>query len=141
MTFTIKIRTQPGAPMLAEYRCPDHGILERLVERDDKGDPPPSVECCEHDHDEDGEFMCSAIAELTISAPSIKFWSRDPVPIGRASKSDEWDPRALDTRPLAEGKMTRAEWKKWQRGITQERRYQKRLKAGRISKRIQVGGG
>src|SRR5260221_10220475 len=49
------------------------------------------------------------------------YWSRPPVPIGYASKSDEKDPRALDTEPLATGKMTKAEWKKWQRSITLER--------------------
>lgn len=81
---------------------------------------------------------CRLRSELQISAPSIKFWSRDPVPIGYASKSDERDPRMLDTRPLAEGKMTKAEWQKWQKGISQERRHQKRLKSGRAQKRIQV---
>jgi hypothetical protein len=127
--YKVKIRTLPGAPMLSEYECAVCGRFEQLVSRDDAGDPPPSVEC----------LGCAGIADLVISAPSIKFWSRDPVPIGYASKSDEWDPRALDTRPLAEGKMTKQEWRKWQRGISNERRYQKRLKAGKIKKRIQVG--
>lgn len=146
MAYTIKIRTQPGAPMMAEYECPEHGRLERLVARDENGDPPPDVNCgvIEEGQDEDGfdcADLCCRRAELVISAPSIKFWSRDPVPIGRASKSDEEDPRALDTEPLATGKMNRAEWRKWQRGISRERRHQKLLKAGKISKRIQVGGG
>ncbi len=140
MTFTIKIRALPGSPMIAEYVCPEHGRFERLVERDTAGDPPTSVECEAIDHDEDGEFSCAEIGALVISAPSIQYWSRPPVPIGYASKSDEKDPRALDTEPLATGKMTKTEWKKYQRGITAERRYQKRLKAGKISKRIQVGG-
>lgn len=169
MTWTMKIRTLPGSPMLAEYVCgeemreqrcrvtdaqcinpsycddgreaccagdpecqPDGcGRFEALVVRDAAGDPPPSIECPE----------CGEIAERVISAPAIRYWSRPPVPIGYASKSDEKDPRALDTEPLATGKMTRAEWKKWQRGISVERRHQKRLKAGKISKRVQVGGG
>jgi hypothetical protein len=139
MTFIIKHKPLPGSPMMAEYVCPVHGKFERLVERDVNGDPPDEVDCDLNDGG--GMDTCCLAASLTISAPSIKFWSRDPVAIGRASKSDEKDPRALDTEPLATGKMTKAEWKKYQRGITAERRYQKRLKAGRISKRIQVGGG
>lgn len=136
MTFVIKHKPLPGSPMMAEYEClcPDHedcGRFELLVQRDEKGDPPEVVSC----------EVCSGAAELVISAPSIKFWSRDPVPIGYASKHDEKDPRALDTEPLATGKMTKAEWTKWQRDLRTERRHQKRLKAGKISKRIQVGGG
>lgn len=136
MAFTIKIRTQPGAPMVCEYEClnPEHedcGLFTATVKRDENGNPPEVISC----------EVCSGAAELVISAPSIKFWSRDPVPIGYASKSDEKDPRALDTEPLATGKMTKPEWKKWQRDLRTERRYQRRLKAGKISKRIQVGGG
>jgi len=140
MTYTVKIRTLPGSPMMSEYECPDiplaPGILgcgrfELLVARDASGDPPPHVDCPE----------CGGVAELQISAPKIRYWSRPPVPIGYASKSDVKDPRALDTEDLATGKLTRAEWGKKQRAITHERRYQKRLKAGKISKRVQVGGG
>lgn len=146
MTFVIKHKPQPGAPMVAEYVCPEHGRFEALVQRDENGDPPSDVNCgaIEEGEDDDGiEYVdqCLVRAELVVSAPKVKFWSRDPVPIGYASKSDEKDPRALDTEPLATGKMTKAEWRKWQRGISQERRYQRRLKAGKISKRIQVGGG
>ncbi len=150
MSYTVKVRTLPGSPMMAEYLCPVHGRFEQLVERDANGDPPASVRCPEPaslQHPPVGPVtgatcgVCGRESSLVISAPSIKFWSRDPVPVGYASKSDEKDPRMLDTEPLATGKMTQAEWRKWQRGITQERRYQKRLKAGKISKRIQVGGG
>jgi putative FmdB family regulatory protein len=131
MAYKVRIRTLPGSPMVSEYDCAECGRFEQLVTRNDAGDPPESFECPE----------CGESAELTISAPMVQYWSRPPVPIGYASKSDEKDPRALDTEPLATGKMTKAEWKKWQRGISAERRYQKRLKAGKISKRIQVGGG
>jgi hypothetical protein len=173
MTFTIRIRTLPGAPMLCEYECPVHGRFELLVERDANGDPPAWVWCeqvcsdepheCDYgDHSDErlaeldrrvaagGEQPYCAMdcvarggrrAELVVGTTgrgSITHWSANPTPIGRASKSDEWDPRALDTRPLAEGKMTRPEWNKWQKGITRERRHQKRLKSGRKQKRIQV---
>lgn len=138
MTFIIKHKPLPGSPMMAEYECPEHGRFEQLVQRDENGDPPATA-VCEIEvarHEE-----CELVSPHVISAPSIKFWSRDPVPIGYASKSDEKDPRALDTEPLATGKMTKAEWRKWQRDLRIERRHQKRLKAGKISKRIQVGGG
>lgn len=146
MTFTVRIRTQPGAPMLCDYECPEHGVFERTVYRDANGDPPAKVSCMavlEDTVSEDGMFFhfCDEGAERIIGAAHPKFWSRDPVAVGRASKSDERDPRALDTEPLATGKMTKPEWQKWQRGISNERRYQKRLKSGRISKRVQVGGG
>jgi hypothetical protein len=141
MTFRIKHKPLPGSPMMAEYECPMHGRFELLVARDENGDPPTSVECDIPVADDGITEYCELDSPNVISAPAIKFWSRDPVPIGYASKSDEKDPRALDTEPLATGKMTCSEWKKWQRDLRTERRYQKRLKAGKISKRIQVGGG
>jgi hypothetical protein len=133
MSFTIKVRTLPGSPMLCEYDCVDCGRFEQIALRDTTGNPPDLADCPE----------CGESSALAISAPSIKFWSRDPVPINPAgaTRHQEKDPRALDTEPLATGKMTKQEWRKWQRGISQERRHQKRLKSGRISKRIQVGGG
>lgn len=143
MSYTIKIRTLPGSPMLCEYECPVHGRFEELVERDDQGDPPPAMPCPHEREDETTIYICLRDAQLCISAPNIKFWSRDPVAINPpgSTRDDKPDPRALDTEPLVTGKMNRAEWLKYQKGITRERRYQKRLKAGRISKRIQVGGG
>lgn len=136
MTFVIKHKPLPGSPMMAEYVCPEHGRFELLVERDEQGDPPASVTCGE---EVKPLTWCKETAELAISAPKVKYWSRDPVPIGRASKSDEKDPRALDTEPLATGKMTRSEWLEHQKGISRERKHQRALKSGRRSKRIQVG--
>lgn len=133
MTYIVKVRTLPGSPMLCEYECAVCGdVFEQIVKRDENGDPPPSVECA--------DVPCYGIALLCLSAPLFgnACWVR---PIGRASRGDEKDPRALNTEPLATGKMTRPEWDKYQRGITTERRYQKRIKSGRISKRVQVGGG
>lgn len=158
MTYTVKIRTLPGSPMLCEYECPEHGCFERVVKRDENGDPHAWVVCgVEVDRDEEMEpdsdlqkvdmgadgVYCGRRATLVIGttgAGSITRWSANPVALGRASRSDEKDPRALDTEPLATGKMTKDEWRKWQRGISNERRHQRRLKSGRISKRIQVGG-
>lgn len=143
MTWTLKHRPLPGSPMVAEYECPlCEERFDILVARDENGDPPATALCpIVYYGARNHQSVCGRTSALVISAPSIRFWSRDPVPIGRASRSDEKDPRMLDTEPLATGKMTKAEWKKYQRGISQERRHQKRLKAGKISKRIQVGGG
>lgn len=145
MAYTVKIRTLPGSPMMAEYECPECGVFEILVERDEHGDPPARASCPDvlEDPDTGESLVCGLPADLVLSAPKIKYWSRDPVAINPAgsTRDDKPDPRALDTEPLATGKMTKAEWLKYQRGITLERRYQRRLKAGKISKRIQVGGG
>jgi hypothetical protein len=173
MTWTLKYHPLPGSPMKVDYECPDCGLFEQTVTRDEHGDPPATIACpnpveysddefgeCERKLDEDdarlatGLFCateeeiapyrrttCGQLAERHFGAAKIQYWSRPPTPVGYASKSDVKDPRALDTEPLATGKMTRKEWDKYQRGITLERRYQRRLKSGRISKRVQVGGG
>ncbi|HEX4351834.1 MAG TPA: hypothetical protein VHZ95_02950 [Polyangiales bacterium] len=134
MTWQLKHKPLPGSPMLVDYDCePCELRFEEHVQRDTNGDPPSVMSCPE----------CDEPAQRVFGAPAIKFWTRAVVAINPAgsTRHDEPDPRALDTRPLAEGKMTRKEWRTWQAGITQERRHQSRLKAGKISKRIQVGGG
>lgn len=129
MTFIIKNRTLPGSPYLAEYVCVECGRFERFTTRDEHGDPP-SVAACE----------CGADAELVISCPKIAFWTRTPVAINPpgATRHDEPDPRALDTSELAEGKLTPGQWRKKQREITKARRHAKRIKSGRVQKRIQI---
>lgn len=148
MTYTVRVRTLPGSPMLCEYSCPVHGVFEQLVERDANGDPPATKRCPESSslqHPPVGPItgavcgMCGRESPLVLSAPSIKFWSRDPVALGRASKSDERDPRALNTDDYASGKITKTEWRKKQAALRMERRHQRKLKSGRISRRIQVG--
>lgn len=129
MTFIIKNRTQPGAPFLAEYVCTTCGRFELLVTRDEQGDPPSNATC-----------ECGETAALVISSPKIAFWTRTPVAINPAgaTRHDQPDPRALDTRDLAEGKLTKREWRKKQNEITKARRHAKRVQSGRVQKRIQV---
>lgn len=45
MTWTIKVRTSPGALMTADYECPVHGRFEALVSRDGEGNPPIEAPC------------------------------------------------------------------------------------------------
>ena len=145
MTWVYKHKPMPGGPVLCEYECSKHGGFELLVSRDANGDPPEFAHCS---FGPDGELLaaggpvwCILAARRIISAPNIKFWSRDPTAINPpgACRKDKPDPRALDTSGLASGKQTRKEWNAMQKKITLERRYQKRLASGKISKRIQVG--
>lgn len=48
MTWKLKLRSNPGSPIAAEYECPEHGMFTATVGRDDSGDPPAEVACsCE----------------------------------------------------------------------------------------------
>jgi hypothetical protein len=46
-------------------------------------------------------------------------------------------PGMLDTRDLADGKLSYIQWRAKQKGITDERRHQQMLKNGLKTKRIQ----
>jgi hypothetical protein len=129
MTYIIKNHTLPGSPFLADYQCEACGPFELLTERGADGDPPDKATC-----------ECGATAPRVITGTKIAFWTRTPVAINPpgATRHDTPDPRALDTRDLAEGKVTKAEWRKKQLEITKARRHAKRVKAGRVQKRIQV---
>ena len=144
MAYIIKNRTLPGSPFLAEYECPEHGRFELIVQRDEHGDPPAKVPC--EVQVDDANFPleesvdCGLDAEVCIGTPKIAFWTRAITAINPPGsfRGEEKDPRALDTSELAEGKLTKAEWRKKQSEITKARRHAKRIKSGRIQKRIQV---
>lgn len=107
---------------IAEYLCPVHGRFEALVER-----PVPDEQPC----------PCGASSPWTISAPKTTKDSRPCYAEVRGGDTER-RPGMLDTRPLAEG-MSPKEWRKKQRGVTEERRHQQMLKRGLKQKRIQVG--
>jgi hypothetical protein len=109
VTYTVKTRGARGL-MLAEYECPDHGLIERLVRRDENGDPPAVFYCteklcgdntCSHD-------MC------TCDRPSPHVMSavhgRVKIAEVQRGKSDERPPWALNTEALADG-MPMKEWR------------------------------
>jgi hypothetical protein len=129
MTYKFINRTLPGSPFLADYDCDACGRFELLTTRDEKGDPPEDVPC----------ETCGRPSQRVLST-KIANPAFIPTAINEpgASRHDKPDPRALDTRDLAEGKLTKKEWRKKQAEITKARRHAKRIKAGRAVKRIQV---
>ena len=129
MAYTIKNRTLPGSPFLADYECGECGPFELLTERGEDGDPPKFATC-----------ECGQYSPRVITGTKIAFWTRAIVPINPpgSTRHDQPDPRALDTSELASGKLTKLQWRKKQLEITKARRHAKRIKAGRAVKRIQV---
>jgi len=138
MTFVLKHRFQPGAPMVCEYQCSEHGRFEQLVRRDDHGDPPTEVVC-------EGPLAdgsdCPAMASLCISSPMVANLTRAWTPInppGAVMHEKDGDPRALKTEDLATGKITRAEWRKRQKDDRMRRWHEKKIKLGLAERKIQV---
>lgn len=153
MTFVIKHRGAKGSLVVAEYRCTEHGVFEATVERDDNGDPPTRLACPEivveqqrnvHSTDADGtehayyeDRICEEWSAHVISAPKVRNLTVIPTAVMKGGDTER-RPGMLDTRPLAEG-MPMKDWKKLQKGITEDRRHKQMLAKGLKSKRIQVG--
>jgi hypothetical protein len=145
VTFTIKVRGG-GGPMIAEYWCENHERIERLVDRDENGDPPERIQC-EEPIELHGKlkgifvgdvFPCDRWCELVISAANPKVVSVVASAAVRGGDMKDRPPGMLDTRPLAEG-MPMSEWKKLQKNAANERRHQRLIAAGIKSKKVQVG--
>lgn len=96
MTWLIKVRGDIGAPILADYRCPAHGVFEEIVER-----PAPDYLACPE---------CNDVSPWTPSSPLIK--SPTFISTHRGKSDEKPHPMALDTEPLADGKVTMAEFRK-----------------------------
>jgi hypothetical protein len=96
MTWTMKTRGTSSAPIVADYRCAEHGLFELLVER-----PTPDEQPCPE---------CATPAPWSPSSPRIKH------PAFISTYRGKSDPKpfaeAMDTEPLADGKVTLQEWKK-----------------------------
>ena len=114
------------APFLADYRCSECGVFEALVDRP----APDDHECPE----------CGELAPWTISAPMPRVLSAATFATIRGGDMTDRPPGMLDTRPLADGKMTMTQWKAAQREQQRERRHQALIKRGIKKRRIQVGG-
>lgn len=114
-----------NAPILVEYRCPDCGVFESLEER-----PPPDDQFCP---------TCDQPSPWTISAPHPKVLSAATFATVRGGDMTERPPGMLDTRDLADGKLTMTQWKAKQRDAQRERRHQALVKKGIKKPRIQVG--
>lgn len=96
MTWTIKTRGDGTAPILGEWTCPEHGTFEAIVPRAELDAQP-----CP---------QCGARSPWTISAPTIH--QRAFVSCHRGKSDEKPFPTAMDTEPLADGKVTLNEWKK-----------------------------
>ena len=142
MTWTIKARPHvAGAPMLADYECPVHGVFEAQVQRDENGNPPTGQPCpvsvgCDNEACVEEHALCSFPASWRISAPSI---ARDSVPCFAAVRGGDTErrPGMLDTRPLAEGQPV-SEWRAKQAEAQRERRHHELIRKGLKTKRVQV---
>jgi putative FmdB family regulatory protein len=123
MTFTIRERGTSTGLLMADYRCPECGDFEALIER-----PTPDHQDCP---------ICGAESDWVISAPHPKVLS---VPCSAVVRGGDTErrPGMLDTRPLAEG-MSITEWRKVQKKHSEERRHEQMVKKGLKTKRIQVG--
>lgn len=133
MTFTVRIRTLPGSPMVVDYECACGVCFEQLVERNGLGDPPDQYPCGD----------CGADAALVISATKItKYETQMTVinPPGMARKhQNNIPPAAKDAKAMIEGKITRGEWDKRERKRRENRRFKKAIAKGYATKRITVG--
>lgn len=122
MTWTLKIRSSPGALMASEYECPRHGRFTATVARDDKGDPPDEVLCAVEIHDGNfGPFPCCLASPFRISMPAVH--TQFVVSASQGKAAPKPHPNAMDTRPLAEGR--RKKWREDRRKIRREYRHQR----------------
>ena len=128
MTWTIKVRTSPGALMTADYECPIHGRFEAIVGRDAAGDPPAMQHCEAEAHvnilAEDGGVLpcttsCGAPSPWRISCAPVHTQFVVSATQGKATPKPHKE--AMDTRPLAEGR--RKEWRQERKQQRIERRH------------------
>ena len=145
MTFKITTRGAGGL-VVAEYRCPVHGVFEATVERNELGDAPdehccPAIPDCYAAIDQE-EFTvptCALISPWTPSAPKPKIWSKPATAAVRGGDMKDRPPGMLDTRALADG-MPYGEWQKKQAEAQRARRHQELIDKGITQKKITVSG-
>lgn len=126
MTFTIKVRTSPGALMTADYECPVHGRFEALVERDRNGDPPAQLD--QHALALDLE---TAAGRWSATCHEVSHWRISSAPVHtqfvvsatQGKSAPKPHPKAMDTRMLAEGRKN--EFRRQRKKIREEERHQR----------------
>jgi len=126
MTWTIKIRSSPGALMASDYECPFHGRFTATVARDANGDPPDEVPCPFVEALHNGstgwrEVACSDLSPFRISMPAVH--TQFVVSAYQGKPAPKPHPNAMDTRPLAEGQ--RKKFRESRRAIRREYRHQR----------------
>ncbi|MGE5803956.1 MAG: hypothetical protein ACM358_17055 [Gemmatimonadota bacterium] len=124
MTWTVKIRSSPGALMASDYECPVHGRFTATVARDDKGDPPAAVHCqapADFIMEGDRAGRCGELSPWRISMPAVH--TQFVVSASQGKPAPKPHREALDTRPLAEGR--KKEWRLHRKKLKEERRHQR----------------
>lgn len=117
MTFTIKMRGDSTAPIVAEYECPIHGIFsvtvprpapdtyrcQEIVEISHSCENPPCGDCGYNQRE------CDEISQYRFPTPGAMRTKRGEVSTGKVM---DYPPEAvcMDTRPLADG-MPYDQWK------------------------------
>jgi hypothetical protein len=121
VTWTIKVRTSPGALMTADYECPVHGRFEATVERDGAGDPPVEAKCMKWIS---VTLYCGEWSPWRISCQPVH--TQFVVTASHGKSAAKPHPETMDTRMLAEGRKN--EFRKQRKKLKEERRH-KRVKA------------
>jgi hypothetical protein len=99
MTFVMRIRSNPGSEVTADYECPTHGMLTARVTRGYDGDPPEAIRCTRPGT----EFgMCGLTSPWRPSAPGAVRVKRGELVRGKGGERPP-DRYVMDTRPLADG--------------------------------------
>jgi len=116
LTWKLKVRTNPGSVVTAEYECLDHGRFELTIVRDERGDPPEWVHCTwrnpdltDDDRAHPSAVDCVNACRHVMSSPGHVKVSLCSVVQGRsAARPDER--YVMNTEKLADG-MPYHEWK------------------------------
>lgn len=121
--WTLKVRSNPGSPIAANYECPAHGVFTATVPRDASGDPPAEIPCPELE-----DVLPMSGNRCGLTSP----W-RPTAPLGKVKlgqvvqgKVGEYPPdhMCLDTRELGDG-MPKHEWRAKQEKITRDATHRK----------------
>jgi hypothetical protein len=121
MTFTVKVRGAGGL-MLAEYRCPQHGVFEVLVSRGANGEPPAEAKCpaaCRSFQFPRQPIACEQPSPWTISAPAVH--TQFVITASRGRSDPKPHAKAMDTRMLAEGRKN--EFRRQRKKIREDERH------------------
>lgn len=120
MTFIVKTRGAGGF-VVADYRCPHHGVFEATVQRTDSGDAPDTQECPVVVADDGITEYCEEPSPWTISAPRVHTQFVISATQGKSAPKPHRD--AMDTRLIAEGRKN--EYRAQRKKLKEERRHRR----------------
>lgn len=98
MSYVVKHRGDRG-PVLADYTCPLHGVVEMSVDRDENGDAP--------------DFAACSVPLVSVDRINgeVLLGARASVPCGERST---WTPSVIDSR-VKQFEVVRGGWTKPER--------------------------